>query len=90
MSHGQSFVEKGVSINKEHLVENIQEESLIALCTVNDDMFSEQLDTNQYQHYKRNDKKCQISRQRYIAALEEERKKAQLINLKSCKGKQLT
>ena len=51
LPHGQSFVEKGASINKEHLVVNCQEGSLIVVCTVNDDMFSEQLDVNQYQHY---------------------------------------
>lgn len=90
MPHGQPFVEKGVSINKEHLVVNHQEESLIALCTLNDDMFSEQLDISQYQHYNENRNKCQIFQTHYMATLEEEIKKAHLNSVKSCKRKQLT
>ena len=30
LSHGQSFIERGFNINKEHLVDNLEEESLIA------------------------------------------------------------
>ena len=37
-SHGESSIERGFSINKEHHVENLQEESLITLCIVNDHM----------------------------------------------------
>ena len=36
MCHGQSSIERGFSINKKHPVENLQEESLIALRIVND------------------------------------------------------
>ena len=38
VSQGQSSIERGFSINKEHLVENLQEESLIAFCIVNGPM----------------------------------------------------
>lgn len=36
LCHGQSSIERGFSINKKHPVENLQEESLIALRIVND------------------------------------------------------
>ena len=38
MYHGQAAVERGFNVNKEHLVENLQEESLIALRLINDFM----------------------------------------------------
>ena len=34
LSHGQSSAERGFSRNEEHLVQSLQEESLIALRTV--------------------------------------------------------
>ena len=44
LSHGQSSVEKGFSIKKEYLVENLQEESLIlALPKVNAHMLENNL-----------------------------------------------
>ena len=43
LSHGQSFIERGFNINKEHLVDNLQEKSLIALRTVNDYMIANSL-----------------------------------------------
>ena len=36
--HGQAAVERGFNVNKEHLVENLQEDSLIALRLINDFM----------------------------------------------------
>lgn len=36
LSHGNGRVEKGFSINKEYLIENVKEESLIGLQTVHD------------------------------------------------------
>ena len=35
LPHGQLSIERGFSINKEYLLENVQEESLIVPCMVN-------------------------------------------------------
>ena len=42
LSQGQSSFEREFSINKEHRVEN-QEESLIAVCSINDHMLANNL-----------------------------------------------
>ena len=60
LSHGQSSIERGFSINKEHLVENLQEESLIALRIINDHMFANNLTPININISKKNDDECQI------------------------------
>ena len=42
LSHGQAVIERGFKVNKDYLVENLSEDSLIALRTVNDHMSSKQ------------------------------------------------
>ena len=42
LSHGQAAIEHGFKVNKDYLVENLSEDSLIALRTVNDHMLSKQ------------------------------------------------
>ena len=43
LSHGQSQVERGFNVNKEILVENLQEESLKGQCIIYDDIQSENI-----------------------------------------------
>ena len=43
LSQGQSSFEREFSINKEHGVENLQEESLIAVRSINDHMLANNL-----------------------------------------------
>ena len=87
-SHGQSSIERGFSINKEHLVENLQEGSLIALRIINDHMFANNLTPININISKEMMTNVKFARQRYMAALGE-RKKLQIVDLKSRKRKQL-
>ena len=72
--HGQSFIERGFNINKEHLVDNLQEESLIALHTVNDYIIANSLSPTMIQISKKMQTSVGLSRQRYVQALEEKKK----------------
>lgn len=38
LCHGQAPVERGFNIIKEHLVENLQEDSLTGICSIDDFM----------------------------------------------------
>ena len=89
LSHGQYCIERGFSINKEHLIENLQEESLMALRTVNDHMLSNNLTPVDIQITKGMMDNVKSSRNLYMAALED-RKKAKLDDAKSRKRKQLS
>ena len=88
LSHGQSFIERGFNINKEHLVDNLQEESLIALRTVNDYMIANSLSPTTIQISKKMLTSVGLSRQRYAQALEE-KKKIEREQEKSRKRKQV-
>ena len=74
MSHGQSLIERGFNINKEHLDDNLQEESLIALRTVNDSMIANGLSPTTIQILKKMLTPVGLSRQRYAQASEEKKK----------------
>ena len=73
-SHGQPFIVRGFNINKEHLVDNLQEESLMALRTVNDFMIANSLSPTTIQISKKMLTSVGLSRQRYAQALEEKKK----------------
>ena len=73
LSHGQSFIETGFNISKEHLVDNLQEESLIAMHTVNDYMIANSLSSTMIQILKKMPTSTGLSRQRYTQALEEKK-----------------
>ena len=60
-------------MNKEHLVDNLQEESLIALHTVNDYMIANSLSPTTMQNLKKMLTSVGLSRQRYAQALEEKK-----------------
>lgn len=72
LSHGQGAVERGYSINKDMLVENLQERSLVALRMVQDAVagqpLHEVLPRNLVAH-------CKGARMRYVQYLEDEKKK---------------
>ena len=74
LPHGQSFIERGFNINKEHLVENLQEVSLIALHTVNNYMIANSLSSTTIQISKKMLTSVGLSRQRYAHGLEEKKK----------------
>ena len=74
LSHGRSFIERGFNINKEHLVVNLQEESLIALRIVNYYTIANSLSPTTIQISKKMLTSVGLSRQRYAQALEEKEK----------------
>ncbi|CAM4635460.1 unnamed protein product [Leuciscus chuanchicus] len=83
LSHGQAAVERGYSVNKDMLVENLKERSLIALRLVQDAMaeraVDEALPKDLIQH-------CKGARMRYMQYLEDEKKnKEQTANEKKRK-----
>ena len=74
LSHGQGAVERGFSINKELLVENLQEKSLVSQRVVFDHISSNKININEYEHPSCLLKSCKLSNCRYNAALEETKK----------------
>lgn len=89
LSHGQSSIERGFSINKEHLVENLQEESLMALRVINDYMVINKFSPIDIPITKEMTENVKASRKRYMVSLEEQ-KNAGIQNEKTRKRKQLT
>ena len=71
LSHGQSAVERGFSINKELLVENLQEKSLVSQRMVYDHTSSNKINIHEYELPSDLLKSCKLSNRRYNAALEE-------------------
>ncbi|KAK7884109.1 hypothetical protein WMY93_027232 [Mugilogobius chulae] len=84
LSHGQAAVERGYSVNKAMLVENLKERSLIALRLIKDSMsdypVGQPLPKNLIQY-------CKGARMRYVQYLEDEKKnKEQSANEKKRKA----
>ena len=73
LSHGQLFIETGFNISKEHVVDNLLEESLIAMLTVNDYMIANSSSSTMIQISKKMLTSAGLSRQRYAQALEEKK-----------------
>ena len=71
LSHGQSAVERGFSINKELLVENLQEKSLVPQRVVYDHINSNKSNICEYKLPSDLLKSCKLSNRRYSAAPEE-------------------
>ena len=88
LSLGQSFIERGFNINKEYLVDNLQEESLIALRTENDYMIANSLSPTTIPISKKMLTSVGLSRQGYAQALKE-KKKIEREQKKSRKRKQV-
>ena len=82
--HNQSSVLRKFNINKEHLVENLHEESLVALLTVNDHIITNNLTPMNIKNTREMIRNAKFSRQFYMAAFEE-RKEAQLVVVSSFK-----
>ena len=75
LSHGQSAVERGFSINKELLVENLQAKSLVSQRLVYDHINSNKINIHEYQLPSDLLKSCKLSNRRDNAALEETKKR---------------
>ena len=75
LSHGQSAVERGFSINKELLVDNLQEKSLVSQRMVYDHIKSNKITVHGYELPSDLLKSCKLSNRRYNAALEDAKKK---------------
>ena len=86
--HGQSSVEKVFSVNQEHLVDNLLEDSLIALRAVNDHMLVHNLPPININITKEVMANVKFPRQGYMAGVLEEKKND--VNVKSRKRKRLT
>ena len=78
LSHGQSAVERGFSINKELLVENLQEKSLVSQRMVYDHINSNKINIHEYELPSDLLKSCKLSNPRYNAALEETKKREKI------------
>ena len=86
--HGQADVERGFNVNKELLVENMQEESLISQRRVHDHMKSNNIEPHTIKITKELLTSVKGARTRYGIALEE-RKKEKLENERDLKRKQI-
>ena len=78
LSHGQSAVERGFSINKELLVENLQAKSLVSQRMVYDHINSNKINIHEYQLPSDLLKSCKLSNRRDNAALEETKKQEKI------------
>ena len=67
LSHGQSAVERGFSINKELLVDNLQEKSLVSQRMVYDHIKSNKITIHEYELPGDLLKSCKLSNRRYNA-----------------------
>lgn len=83
LPHGQLSIERGFSINKEHLPENVQEESLIVPCMVNDHKLANNLAPNN-QILQAMFENVKASNRRYKNKLQE-RRDTQNKDMQSCK-----
>ena len=70
LSHGQSAVERGFSVNKELLVENLGQKSLISQCIVYDHMTSLSIKVHEFAISSDLLKSCRMAHQRYTNELE--------------------
>ena len=74
LSYGQSAVERGFSINKELLVDNLQGKSLVSQRMVYDHIKSNKITIHGYELPSDLLKSCKLSNRRYNAALEDAKK----------------
>ena len=74
LSHGQSVVEKEFSINKDLLVDNLQEKSLVSQRMEYDHIKSNKITIHGYELSSDLLKSCKLSNRRYNAALEDAKK----------------
>ena len=73
-SHGQSPIEREFSINKQLLVENLQEESLVSQQIVHSHINSNKIKVREYDISSDFLKNCRLASSRYITTLEKVRK----------------
>ena len=78
LSHGQSAVERGFSINKKLLVDNLQEKSLVSQRMVYDHIKSNKITIHGYELPSDLLKSCKLSNRCYNAALEDAKKQQKL------------
>ena len=75
--HGQAAIERGFSVNKEHLADNLKEESLIALRFLDDYITSSEETPHRIKITNQLFSSCKGARGRYHLYLAEEKKKKQ-------------
>jgi hypothetical protein len=78
LSHGQPAIERGFKVNKDYLVENLGEDSLIVLRIVHDHMLSKQQNAADIPITREMMKSVKSSRMRYDVALESAKKVKEL------------
>ena len=78
LSHGQSAVERGFSINKELLVENLQEKSLVSQRMVYNHINSNKINIHEYKLPRDPLKSCKLSNHCFNDALEETKKQGKI------------
>ena len=74
LSHGQSAVERGFSVNKELLVENLKKVSIVNQRIVYDHFIASEVKLNEFPISNKLLKSCRLAHSQYIAALEENKK----------------
>ncbi|KAJ8043765.1 hypothetical protein HOLleu_11016 [Holothuria leucospilota] len=74
LSHGQASVERGYSVNKDMLVENMQEKTLVALRTVYDSIAATGQDFTEVPFTPRMKRNIKAARMRYNQYLDDQRK----------------
>ncbi|KAJ8048636.1 hypothetical protein HOLleu_01027 [Holothuria leucospilota] len=74
LSHGQASVERGYSVNKDMLVENMQEKTLVALRTVYDSIATTGQDFTEVPFTPRMKRNIKAARMRYNQYLDDQRK----------------
>ena len=74
LSHGQSSIERGFSVNKDLLVENLNQQALIGQRKMYDYFSSLGIDIHEHEIPPGPTKSCKSAYSRYAAALEEKKK----------------
>ena len=88
LSHGQAPVERGFNINKETEVENLKEESLVALRFIFDEILSRGDDISKFEIAPELYLSCQMAYKRYKEELQMKKDEAQTDRM-ACKRKLL-
>ena len=78
LSHGQSSIERGFSVNKDLLVENLNQQALIGQRKMYDYFSSLGIDIHAYEIPPGPTKSCKLAYSRYAAALEEKKERESL------------
>ena len=73
LSHGQSFIERGFSVNKQLIDTNMEEKSLVSQRLIHDKILSENVNVSTFQISSELRKSCMLASQRYKQDLEKQK-----------------